>query len=439
MSLWSTLLNSKSYTLNFDGSHNNQANKSGAGCVIWDNQSGDFVIAASYNLTESYPDYCNVAIAEAVALRNGLQLARDRNLNVTVIEGDSTEVIDHVLGRSRRPPSTPPLNGIIRQIVGMVNRVSQKVVIVDREANQVADKLAYLGCNKVEDGGYNVFMNFTSLPLQVADLIRKQKRNPFSSRTEKNDGEGSSVVEKIGMAGAAVAGVAMLAWGVSNIMFGESSSNHHQQQQQQQQQQQEAKNKAKVPQMLARFKSPEKIEHFILHYSGSDINQLQNGGAGCIIRNGQGKFVTAETYNLDHLFTGPGQPGQYNVAIGEAIGWRNGLRLAKAKNIRLSLIIGDNKEVIDRVRGLERRAPKVALLNEIIGEIREGLIELRIDPMNQVRLIGREDNKVANELAFRGSKLGYGQESCYASGEVLPFKLAHLITQEEIDWPDFVI
>lgn len=409
----------KFYTLNFDGSHNNQANKSGAGCVIRDSQ-GNLVVAAAYNLTKTYHDYCNVAIAEAVALRNGLKLAQDYNLNLNLIKGDTKEVIDHVLDLSRRP-SRPPLSGIIQQIMGMIDPKSQKIVIIDREANQVADKLAFWGTNRLDEGGHMIFTSYDDLPPQVAGLIRQEKS--CSSREDESDGEASSMAgSSLLTAGAAVFAAATI-WGVSKLFGGSSSDQEH-------------KNKAKaswdnVLDATRNFASMslQDNDHYTLHFDGSDINQLQKGGAGCIIRNKQGDLVVAAAYNLDNLY-----PNQFHVAIAEAIAWRNGLKLANSKRIKLDIIKGDNQEVIMRVLGQERKAPGVSYLTEIIREIQEALHKQSIDPRTQVELIGREANKVANELASLGSKLGFQMEKSYARDEDLPFKVYQLVEQDKINW-----
>uniref|UniRef100_A0A803KVK8 RNase H type-1 domain-containing protein n=1 Tax=Chenopodium quinoa TaxID=63459 RepID=A0A803KVK8_CHEQI len=190
------------YPLNFDVSYNNLANKFGAGCVIRDNL-GELVIAASYNLTKIYPEYCNnVAIADAIALLNGLKLAKFNNIELNLIKGDNKEVIDSVLNRGRRP-SKGPLSEIIQQIVEMIDPVTHTIVLIDREANQ------------------------------VGELIKQEMS--CSSNEVVGEGEESSLtVKNAGMAGAAVAGLGMLAWGVLKLMFGKSLFN-----------QQEHKNKAK--------------------------------------------------------------------------------------------------------------------------------------------------------------------------------------------------
>ncbi|XP_021718359.1 uncharacterized protein LOC110686084 [Chenopodium quinoa] len=403
---WSILRGStygKMYTLNFDGSHNNQANKCGAGCVIRDSQ-GELVVAAAYNLTETYSEYCNVAIVEAVALCNGLKLAKERNLNLNLIKGDNTEVIDLVLGRSRSP-SRPQLSGIIQQIVGMIDCFSQKIVPINREANQVADKLASWGCNRLQEGGRKIYTTSADLPPQVAELIRKEKS--ISSRNiERHDGEGSSLVEDVVKVGAAVSGVVKVArglWDMYKLMSGESSSSE-----------------------------TERYDHCTLHYSGSDRNQVRSRGAGCVIRNEHGNLVIAAAYNLDHL-------DEYNVAIAEAIAWRNGLELAKTQKVKLDRINGDNEEIIKRVLGLERKPPCFPSLNEIIDEIKKALCEQSIDPRSQVQRIGTTANKTTNELAISGSKLGFRMEKSYDKEEDLPFKVAQSFQQDKKMWRNGVM
>lgn len=166
--IWS-LLSKKTYTLNFDGTHNNQESKAGAGCIIRDSQ-GELVIAAAYNLEESYSDYCNVAIAEAEALKEGLILARQNNLSISRIKGDSKEVIDHVLGKSLiRAATSPFLIKIIQEIKRYIQleKIEIEIEIVDREANKVADKLAYWGTNKLQPGAHLICTSSVDLPSQV--------------------------------------------------------------------------------------------------------------------------------------------------------------------------------------------------------------------------------------------------------------------------------
>ena len=157
--LWS-FLSEKTYTLNFDGSHNNQNKKAGAGCIIRDSQ-GEFVIAAAYNLDKSYPHKCNVAITEAEALRKGLILARQKKLSISLIKGDNTEVIDRVLGKSKSEAKSP-LTEIIQEIKTHIKLA--KIEIVDRKANKVADKLAYWGTRLQHD---LIYTRYVDLPSQV--------------------------------------------------------------------------------------------------------------------------------------------------------------------------------------------------------------------------------------------------------------------------------
>lgn len=240
-----------------------------------------------------------------------------------------------------------------------------------------------------------------------------------------DEGVENSTATNITLAGAAtlvvscsVAAATILARAVWRFMFGESSSD-----------QQEHKGKAKS----ASSKSTQSDDDFYtLHYSGSDINQHQKGGAGCIIRSKQGELVIAAANNVDNLY-----PGQFHVAIGEAIAWRKGLELAKNKKVKLDLIKGDNQEVIKRVCGQQEKAPGVPFLNKIIGEIREALQEQEIDPRTQVERIGKQDNKVANELAYFGSdKLGSGKEKVYSRDVDLPVEVAKFYQQDRSNWRD---
>lgn len=61
-------------------------------------------------------------------------------------------------------------------------------------------------------------------------------------------------------------------------------------------------------------------------------SKFQHRGAGCIIRNKQGELVLAVAYNLnksDKFY----RDQINNVAVAEAIAWRNGLILAKLNNV----------------------------------------------------------------------------------------------------------
>ncbi|KMT04760.1 hypothetical protein BVRB_7g169390 [Beta vulgaris subsp. vulgaris] len=255
--------------------------------------------------------------------------------------------------------------------------------------------------------------------MTVAGLIWQEKSD---SSTTEDEGESSSLASKLGKVGAAVAGAAVVGWGVLKL-FNELSSDY----------QQQHKYKTKSPWNsivdTTHNRSSESYQyndHYTLNYSGSDINQLHEGGAGCIIRNKQGDLVIAAAYNLDSLYL-----DQFHVAIAEAIAWKRGLELAKTKKVKLDLIKGDNEEVINRVRGREKKPPQVPLLSDYIIEIREGLNEQSIDPKNQVNWIKSEDNEIANELASLGSKLESELVQTYMSDEELPYKVAMLIEQDK--------
>ncbi|CAO2828354.1 unnamed protein product [Amaranthus hypochondriacus] len=390
--LWS-LINKKTYTLNFDGSHINQKEKAraGAGCIIRDSQ-GEFVIAAAYNLAD-----CNVAIAEATALRNGLDLARQYNLSISLIKGDNTQVIDHVLGKSRNEAKSP-LKEIIQKIKGHIHLKKIEIKIVGREANKVADKLAKWGRNMPDSEGHLIYTSYVDLPSEVADLIRQDKA--------LNYGEGSS--NSMAWIGGALLTAGALAYGVSKLLKHDDDDYRGN--------------------AIQNYASQRTKDYYTLNFDGSDNNQLQKGGAGCIIRNKQGNLIIAASYNLDNYY-----PNQCNVAIAEAIAFRNGLMLAKMKRIKLDLIKGDNKEVMDRVLGNERKAARVSFLNDIICEIKEALDEQFIDPQTQMMLIGREANEVANELATLGSsELEFGMDKIYTTDEDLTPRLNQLIQKDKI-------
>uniref|UniRef100_A0A803L7P2 Uncharacterized protein n=1 Tax=Chenopodium quinoa TaxID=63459 RepID=A0A803L7P2_CHEQI len=247
-------------------------------------------------------------------------------------------------------PPAPLLASIIQRLPPPP---SKNIVTIDREANQVADKLASWGCNRLQEGGRKVYTTSADLPPQVAELIRHEKSS-FSSIREEDDREGNRLARNVIKLGAAVVGA--VAWVLC-------------------------------------------IE--------------ENKGA----------------YNLDHLF-----PNEYNVAIAEAIAWRNGLELAKTQKVKLDRIYGDNEEIINRVLDPESRPSGFSFLNEIIDEIKKALCEQSIDPRSQVQRIGKTANKTTNELAFSGSELGFRVEKSYDKEEDLPFKVAQSFQQDKRIW-----
>lgn len=166
-------------------------------------------------------------------------------------------------------------------------------------------------------------------------------------------------------------------------------------------------------------------DYYILNFDGSDRNQLHKGGAGCIIRNKQGNLIIAASYNLNEFY-----PDNLHVAIAEAFAFRKGLELAKEKRIKLNLIKGDNREVMDRVLG-DVKPAQVPFLNKIISEIKEALAEQFIDPWTQMEHINREANKVADELAEMGSKHELERKRIYTKDEHLTPTLYQLIQNDK--------
>uniref|UniRef100_A0A803KVL0 RNase H type-1 domain-containing protein n=1 Tax=Chenopodium quinoa TaxID=63459 RepID=A0A803KVL0_CHEQI len=329
-----------------------------------------------YNLDHHFPNNeYNVAIAEAIAWRNGLKLAKTKNVKLDRIIGDNEEIILRVLGLEPRATGFSSLNEIIDEIQKTLRELSinprSQVQRIGKTDNKTTNELAFAG----SELGEKSYVREEDLPSKVAELIRQEKSISIRN-IEQHYGEGSSLVKDVAKVGATVVGIV----------------------------------------------------------TGSDRHQLRNGGAGCIIRNEQGNLVIAAVYNLDHLF-----PNEYNVAIAEAIAWRNGLKLAKTKNVKLDRINGDNEEIILRMLGLEPRAPGFSSLNEIIDEIQKTLRELSINPRSQVQRIGKKDNKTTNVLAFSGSELGLNEEKSYVKEEDLPFKLYQSFQEDKRIWRNGVM
>ena len=116
----------------------------------------------------------------------------------------------HSLLCSRRRRKSLGLKlGLLLQIVGMFDRFSQEIVLVDREANKVADKLAFWGSTSLQ-GGHMIYTTYADLPPQVAGLIRQEKSD---SSTTEDEGESSSLASKLGKVGAA----AVVGWGVLKL------------------------------------------------------------------------------------------------------------------------------------------------------------------------------------------------------------------------------
>lgn len=173
------------------------------------------------------------------------------------------------------------------------------------------------------------------------------------------------------------------------------------------------------------------LEFYTLNFDGCDVPQLNNGGAGCIIRDNQGDLVIASAYNLSDYYP------NCNVAIVEALALRNGLRLAKRYNIRLDRIEGDSQEIVGLVQGLGRerrrkRSLESVVLDKIMEDIRDSLHEQSIDPKLSVLQIPREANRVADKLATLGCQLRFEQEKVYRRHEQdIPSQLGSLIKQDK--------
>ncbi|GMH01808.1 hypothetical protein Nepgr_003647 [Nepenthes gracilis] len=154
------------YKLNFDGCDRHQLNQAGAGCIIRDS-NGSLVVAAAYNLSRQ-----NISVAEAEALRKGLQLAKQRKIKNLSIEGDSTEVIDRVLGHidTKRSESGiyPIIEGIKKEMQGLCFRIKH----IPSAHNTVAHELANIGA---KDQVQKIWDCASDLPSKVAQQIEKDR------------------------------------------------------------------------------------------------------------------------------------------------------------------------------------------------------------------------------------------------------------------------
>ncbi|KAJ4706853.1 Ribonuclease H-like domain containing protein [Melia azedarach] len=77
--------------LNVDATINNQKGQAGLGCIIR-NSSGDVMAAASTKRA------ClgSVEVAEALAILEGIHLAKESGLHLTLIESDSANVVSYI-------------------------------------------------------------------------------------------------------------------------------------------------------------------------------------------------------------------------------------------------------------------------------------------------------------------------------------------------------
>ncbi|GMH01807.1 hypothetical protein Nepgr_003646 [Nepenthes gracilis] len=160
-----------SYKLNFDGCDRHQLDLAGAGCIIRDS-NGSLVVAAAYKLSRE-----NISVAEAEALRKGLQLAKQywkiKNLS---IEGDSMEVIDRVLGHMDTKRSESGIYPIIADIKKEMQRPCFRIKHIRSEHNTVANELANIGARLgPEDQDQKTWACAFNLPSKVAKLIEKDR------------------------------------------------------------------------------------------------------------------------------------------------------------------------------------------------------------------------------------------------------------------------
>uniref|UniRef100_A0A803KVK9 Uncharacterized protein n=1 Tax=Chenopodium quinoa TaxID=63459 RepID=A0A803KVK9_CHEQI len=87
-----------------------------------------------------------------------------------------------------------------------------QIVIIDREANRVADKLAFWGSNKLEKEDSKIYYSYADLPSQVAEFIRLEKSSFSSIRKEDDRDDGNRLSGNVIKLGVALVGA--VAWGL---------------------------------------------------------------------------------------------------------------------------------------------------------------------------------------------------------------------------------
>jgi ribonuclease HI len=132
-----------------------------AGAVIQDFE-GSFVAAKCVALTHVE----SAAMAEALAMKYGLELARDIGCNRLIVESDSSETIEACSGKSRWWNQSSAIYAECVDLVPAIGLVSFKVC--SREANQVAHNIARfffsnnISCNWVDEPPSFIFDSLTN-------------------------------------------------------------------------------------------------------------------------------------------------------------------------------------------------------------------------------------------------------------------------------------
>ena len=154
--------------LNTDGSTLRYPGKAGEGGLIRDH-NGDWVTGFSRSL-----GCTNSFLAELWALRDGLTLAKDLNLNNLIIELDAKSVVQLMNNNSINMLMDPLLIDYKTLLKAIPNK---RIEHTYREANQCADAIARIGARR-----NFTFVVFVEPPLVVESLLARDKANTFCNR-----------------------------------------------------------------------------------------------------------------------------------------------------------------------------------------------------------------------------------------------------------------
>jgi len=129
------------YTLFFDGGSTNNPGRSSSGSVIY-NEDNVEIWAESYYVG----DYETNNTAEYYGLIRGLEYAINNNITSLNVKGDSSLIINQVLGKYK--VNSPHLIALHRQVMELVSQFENITFIhILRKFNKRADELSRIGRN----------------------------------------------------------------------------------------------------------------------------------------------------------------------------------------------------------------------------------------------------------------------------------------------------
>lgn len=151
--------------LNVDGAFKHGMGITGGGGVV--HSSGGYFICA---FAASYQRVHSSLEAEALALRDGLLLCHSNGFSSVAVESDSLVLVKTVTVCYSRPWC---LTYILHEIAALSQLLQASFSHIYREANQVADCLASLGCGLTPS--LSIFPSWPDLPTIVKGPFRLDK------------------------------------------------------------------------------------------------------------------------------------------------------------------------------------------------------------------------------------------------------------------------